>query len=151
MLVNDMEEEKMLTFVEDNKDVNTYLELRSKVHWIELNRLQAQMALNNSLKIITVYNDGQPIGMGRIVGDGAVISYIQDLIIIPEYQGKHIGSMLIEKLIEYVNSITINNSRMMLCLMCAKGREIFYEKHGFIARPTDVLGPGMIQYIYNKV
>ena len=88
--------------------------------------------------------------MGRIVGDGAVISYIQDLIIIPEYQGKHIGSMLIEKLIEYVNSITINNSRMMLCLMCAKGREIFYEKHGFIARPTDVLGPGMIQYIYNK-
>ena len=85
----------MLTFVEDNKDVNTYLELRSKVHWIELNRLQAQMALNNSLKIITVYNDGQPIGMGRIVGDGAVISYIQDLIIIPEYQGKHIGSMLI--------------------------------------------------------
>lgn len=145
-----MEEEKMLTFVEDNKDVNTYLELRSKVHWIELNRQQAQMALNNSLKIITVYDDGQPIGMGRIVGDGAVISYIQDLIIIPEYQGKHIGSMLIEKLIEYVNSITINNSRMMLCLMCAKGREIFYEKHGFIARPTDELGPGMIQYIYNK-
>lgn len=150
MLVNGMEEEKMLTFVEDNKDVNTYLELRSKVHWIELNRQQAQMALNNSLKIITVYDDGQPIGMGRIVGDGAVISYIQDLIIIPEYQGKHIGSMLIEKLIEYVNSITINNSRMMLCLMCAKGREIFYEKHGFIARPTDELGPGMIQYIYNK-
>lgn len=145
-----MEEEKMLTFVEDNKDVNTYLELRSKVHWIELNRQQAQMALNNSLKIITVYDDGQPIGMGRIIGDGAVISYIQDLIIIPEYQGKHIGSMLIEKLIEYVNSITINNSRMMLCLMCAKGREIFYEKHGFIARPTDELGPGMIQYIYNK-
>lgn len=150
MLVNGMEEEKMLTFVEDNKDVNTYLELRSKVHWIELNRQQAQMALNNSLKIITVYDDGQPIGMGRIVGDGAVISYIQDLIIIPEYQGKHIGSMLIEKLIEYVNSITINNSRMMLCLMCAKGRKIFYEKHGFIARPTDGLGPGMIQYIYNK-
>ena len=60
MLVNGMEEEKMLTFVEDNKDVNTYLELRSKVHWIELNRQQAQMALNNSLKIITVYDDGQP-------------------------------------------------------------------------------------------
>ena len=23
----------------------------------------------------------------------------------------------------------------------------FYEKHGFIARPTPELGPGMIQYI----
>ena len=39
--------------------------------------------------------------MGRVVGDMAVISYIQDLIIIPEYQSKHIGSMLIEHIITY--------------------------------------------------
>ena len=106
----------MLTFVEDNKDVNIYLDLRKKVNWIELTTKQAQKALDNSLKIVTVYDDGEPIGMGRIVGDGAVICYIQDLIIIPEYQGKHIGSMLIEKLISYVKSITIPDSRMMLCL-----------------------------------
>ena len=137
----------MLTFVEDNKDVNIYLDLRKKVNWIELTTKQAQKALDNSLKIVTVYDDGEPIGMGRIVGDGAVICYIQDLISIPDYQGKHIGSMLIEKLISYVKSITIPDSRMMLCLMCAKGREVFYEKHGFIARPTEALGPGMIQYI----
>jgi hypothetical protein len=31
--------------------------------------------------------------------------------------------------------------------MCAKGREEFYLKHGFMARPTDALGPGMITYI----
>ena len=85
--------------------------------------------------------------MGRIVGDGAVISYIQDLIIIPEYQKKHIGSQLIQHLINYVDNITAENTRMMLCLMCAKGREEFYIKHGFTARPTDSLGPGMIQYI----
>ena len=85
--------------------------------------------------------------MGRVVGDMAVISYIQDLIIIPEYQSKHIGSMLIEHIIAYVKGITQEDTRMMLCLMCAKGREIFYEKHGFIARPTPELGPGMIQYI----
>ena len=104
-------------------------------------------ALDHSLKIITVYDDECPIGMGRIVGDGAVICYIQDLIIIPEYQSRHIGSMLIERLIAYVKSITLKDSRMMLCLMCAKGREVFYEKHGFTARPTRQLGPGMIQYI----
>ena len=48
---------------------------------------------------------------------------------------------------EYVNGLIIPDSRMMLCLMCAKGREEFYTKHGFIARPTSELGPGMIQYI----
>lgn len=38
-------------------------------------------------------------------------------------------------------------TRMMLCLMCAKGREKFYLDHGFTARPTEKLGPGMITYI----
>ena len=52
-----------------------------------------------------------------------------------------------EKLIAYVDSIREEETEMMLCLMCAKGREKFYEKLGFIARPTDMLGPGMIQYI----
>ena len=137
----------MIRFVEDLKDVNVYLSLRNQVNWIKLDREQAQKALNNSLKIYTVYDDDKPIGMGRIVGDGAVISYIQDLIIIPAYQKKHIGSQLIQHLINYVDSITAENTRMMLCLMCAKGREEFYIKHGFTARPTDSLGPGMIQYI----
>ena len=137
----------MLIFKEDTKDVDVYLSLRKQVGWIELERQQAQQALNNSLKIYTVYDGDKPVGMGRIVGDGAVISYIQDLIVIPEYQRAHVGSELLNRLIDYVKNITRPGTRMMLCLMCAKGREIFYEKHGFIARPTDNLGPGMIQYI----
>jgi GNAT superfamily N-acetyltransferase len=140
----------MIHFIEDCKDVDIYLKLRSEVSWAQLSPEQAQLALDRSLKIITAYDDDRPIGMGRIVGDGAVISYIQDLIVIPEYQKQHIGSHLIEKLIDYVKEITLPGSRMMLDLMCAKGREEFYIKHGFIARPTDSLGPGMIQYISKK-
>jgi GNAT superfamily N-acetyltransferase len=137
----------MIRIVEDFKDVDTYLYLRDKVGWVKLDKSQASLALNNCQKIFTVFDDDKPIGMGRVVSDLAVISYIQDLIIVPEYQGKHIGSMLINKLIEYVESIRLPNTKMMLCLMCAKGREEFYKKHGFIERPTQDLGPGMIQYL----
>lgn len=137
----------MIHYVEDLKDVEVYLSLREQVGWIKLDRRQAQKALDNSVKIITVYDNDRPIGMGRIVSDMSVISYIQDLIIIPEYQRQHIGGALIEKLIGYVKSITMDGTQMMLCLMCAKGREQFYEKHGFVSRPTNQLGPGMIQYI----
>jgi hypothetical protein len=49
-----------------------------------------------------------------------------------------------------VESLREEESTMMLCLMCAKGREPFYEKHGFMQRPTDALGPGMIQYLTEK-
>lgn len=137
----------MITYRDDVRDVDIYLSLRKQVNWIKLDRQQAQRALDNSIEVVTVYDGDRPIGMGRIVGDRSVISYIQDLIIIPEYQRKAIGSALVEKLISYVNNMTQPGTRMMLCLMCAKGRERFYEKHGFIARPTDMLGPGMIQYI----
>jgi len=85
--------------------------------------------------------------MGRIVGDGAVVVYVQDLIVLPEYQKMGIGKQLIEHLIEYVKVINQPGNEIMLCLMCAKGRESFYEKYGFISRPNDNLGPGMIQYI----
>lgn len=137
----------MIRIVEDYRDVDTYLYLREKVGWIKLTRQQASLAINNCQKVFTLFEDDKPIGMGRIVSDMAVISYIQDLIIIPEYQGKHLGSYLLNAMIEYVDSIKLEGSQMMLCLMCAKGREKFYERHGFIARPTDKLGPGMIQYL----
>lgn len=132
----------------DNKlNVDTYLKLRSSVGWKPLTKAQADKAIENSLLTVVAYEDEQPIGMGRIVGDGAVICYIQDLIVVPEYQGKGIGQAIIDSLIEYVKEIQMPGTQIMLDLMCQIGRESFYKKNGFIARPTDKLGPGMIRYI----
>jgi len=137
----------MIVFKENKLDVDTYLYLRQQVNWKALTYNQANRAIKNSMYIMTVYEADKPIAMGRIVGDGSVVSYIQDLIVIPSAQGEKIGSKLLEKLIEYVESITEEDTEMMLCLMCAKGRENFYKHHNFIERPTNNLGPGMIQYV----
>lgn len=137
----------MVEIRENCLDVATYLFLREQVDWPKLTDKQAECAVKNCLYSVCAYIDDEPVGMGRIVGDGAVISYVQDLVVVPKAQGQHVGSTILEKLKEYVNGITEPGSRMMLCLMCAKGREPFYEGHGFIARPTDTLGPGMIMYI----
>lgn len=137
----------MLELRENVLDTDTYLKLREQVGWRALSVCQAEKALGNALLTVCAYLDGVPVGMGRVVGDGAVVSYIQDLVVIPSAQGQHIGGQILEHLKEYVVSITEPGTRMMLCLMCAKGRETFYEGHGFMARPTDALGPGMITYI----
>lgn len=135
-------------FLKDNElDVNTYLTLREAVGWKPLTEQQAENAIKGSLLTIVAYDKDKPIGMGRIVGDGAVICYIQDLIVIPEYQGQGVGNQIIESLIDYVKEIQLPGTQIMLDLMCAVGRESFYKKYGFIARPTDKLGPGMIRYI----
>ena len=140
----------MIIYKENKLDADTYLYLRKQVNFKSLTYNQANRAIENSAYSITVYNEDKPIAMGRIVGDGAVVSYIQDLIVIPSAQGEKIGSKLLEKLIEYVQSITEEGTEMLLCLMCTKGRESFYKHHNFVERPTDNLGPGMIQYISPK-
>ena len=140
----------MLFLKENELDVETYLQLRAAVNWVSLDPAQAETELDRSLYIVTVYDEDKAVGMGRLVGDGAVISYIQDLIVVPEYQGKKIGSKIIDRLISRAEELRMPGTVMMLDLMCAKGREQFYEKHGFIARPTDTLGPGMIQYLKDK-
>lgn len=137
----------MMIFDENNLTVEQYLHLRQQVRWKPLAPQQAQKALANSLYVLSAYHDDELVGMGRLVGDGAVICYIQDLIVVPNIQTHGIGSNVIERLIAYAASLGFPGTTMMLDLMCAKGRETFYQKHGFIARPTDELGPGMIQYL----
>ena len=148
----------MIRFSEDRLSVAEYLRLRESVGWKKLTERQAELALENCIYCISAYDDtsDQPggsrklIGMGRIVGDGAVICYIQDLIVLPEYHRMGVGSMLIKQLKRYVTSLSADGEEMMLALMCAKGREDFYKKHGFIPRPTDSLGPGMIIYLNKR-
>ena len=137
----------MVQYVEDQLDIDTYLELRKAVEFRPLTRDQARKALNNSLYILTAFQNGRAVGMGRIVGDGAVICYVQDLIIRPEVQGQGIGGLILETLKSCVMHEGYAGTIMMFDLMCARGREKFYKKHGFIARPTKDLGPGMIQYL----
>ncbi len=137
----------MITYEENSITVDAYLALRETVGWRKLSREQAEKALKNSLHIICARQDGRLVGMGRLVGDGAVICYVQDLIVLPDVQRQGVGSCLLERLTRYARSIGFPDTTMMFALMCARGREAFYEHHGFIPRPTDTLGPGMIQYL----
>lgn len=139
-----------IEFRENQITPEEYLHLRSQVNWKGLRLPQAQLALEHSLHVLGAYANGELVGMGRIVGDGAVICYIQDLIVAPTLQGSGLGSALLNRLKTYVESLRLPDTEMMLDLMCAKGREAFYEKHGFLARPTETLGPGMIMYLKDE-
>ena len=137
----------MIELVEDRLDIDTYLELRQSVQFRKLTRDQAKKGLSNSLYTLVAFKDGKAVGMGRIVGDGAIICYVQDLIVLPRVQHLGIGSKILNELKRHVEELRLPDTEMMFCLMCAKGREPFYLKHGFLARPTEHLGPGMIQYL----
>ena len=60
-------------------------------------------ALNNTLYSLCVYDNDKLIGYGRIIGDKTIFLYIQDIMVIPEYQSQKIGTGIMNKLIEKVN------------------------------------------------
>ena len=72
-------------------DIDTYMNLRAAVGWKVLKEEQALLALKNSIFTVTASIDDKAVGMGRMVGDGAVICYIQDLVVHPSYQKLGVG------------------------------------------------------------
>ena len=52
----------------------------------------------HSLKILGAYDDEKLLGIIRAVGDGYSVLYIQDLLILPEYQRKGIGTKLMKQM-----------------------------------------------------
>lgn len=61
-------------------------------------------AYKHSLKILGAYDEDRLVGIIRVLGDGYSMVYIQDIIVLPEYQRKGIGTLLLEKILfEYKN------------------------------------------------
>ena len=52
----------------------------------------------HSLKILGAYDNDKLVGIIRAVGDGYSVLYIQDLLILPEYQRKGIGTRLMKQM-----------------------------------------------------
>lgn len=117
--------------------------LQESVGFGRPNLKQIEVALKNTIYAISVEVDDEIVGMGRLVGDGARIFYIQDVFIHPKYQDQGIGTIIVEKLLLYIRSMGLEQSSIMVGLMAAKGKEKFYEKFGFKIRPNDRQGSGI--------
>lgn len=123
-----------------------YCQLRESVGWVNFSKEQAQAALNNSLYTVTVVEDNQAIGMGRLIGDGMYL-VIVDIVVAPDYQKKGIGSRIINMLIGYADRELPDGGRASIQLIAEKGKEPFYEKFGFKIIPHEFCGSGMRKVI----
>ena len=56
------------------------------------------MALQNTIATFVAYENDTPVGMVRVIGDGGMSFYIKDFVVVPEYQSKGVGRLLIESI-----------------------------------------------------
>jgi len=118
--------------------------LRKECAWSEPALQDVEQALANSLVVFTKRIDGQITGTIRIVGDGRICFYIQDLMVAQAYRNQGIARELFTQAMDYIDQHAAHNA--FIGLMAAKDVDGLYEKFGFISRPNDYMGPGMIKF-----
>ena len=134
----------MISIKENVNSIEVFNYLYDAVGWGSYDEKVSEKALANTMYSVSVYDDDKIIGYGRIIGDGICFLYIHDVMVIPKYQNKKIGSQIMNKLLEKVNQIKIENPYVRVYLGASKGKEKFYERFGFITREDANLGSGMI-------
>ena len=135
--------------IKENKlSPEDYLELRKSLKWEVYPLIDVKSSLCNSLYTVSVYADEVIIGAGRIVGDGKICFYIQDIMVHPQYQNIGIGSCIMNSIMRYLYKYASENA--YIGLMSKIGKSGFYKKYGFISRPNKNMGPGMVLRNFKK-
>ena len=124
-------------------NISEYQTLRGTTDWFAIADEVVDKSLKNDLFSVCIIADGTLVGMGRIVGDGAIYFYIQDIIVIPGYQRKGIGVLIMNEIEGYLKENTFNNS--FIGLMAADGVQKFYHKFGYLERAKT--RPGMSKLV----
>ena len=114
---------------EEIPDVSDYINIRLKAGLSRKSEEAAKIGLPNSLYSVAVYYNQEPIGIGRVIGDGGCFFEITDMAVLPEHQKKGVGAIIMKALVGYLN--TNAPSTAYVSLMADHGTPMFYEKFGF--------------------
>jgi predicted GNAT family N-acyltransferase len=129
-----------------SEEYNKFLQL---VGWRTVADEAIRKAFDNSLFTICLRENGELVGLGRVVGDGSITFYIQDIIVVPSRRGRGYSRIIMEKIMEYIEKTASVGA--FVGLMSAKNVEGLYKKYGFIERPSGkYLGAGMSKRLEDR-
>ncbi len=85
-----------------NYNENEILNLYSSVGWTAYTDHPEVLkkGFENSLSVLAAYEDDRLIGLIRAVGDGYTIVFIQDILVLPEYQRRGVGTALLQAILD---------------------------------------------------
>ena len=84
-------------------------------------------AYANSLCVLGAYDSDRLVGIIRAVGDGQTIVFVQDIIVLPEYQRKGIGTKLLKAVMDKYSDVY----QMELLTDNTEKTKAFYRSVGF--------------------
>ena len=121
---------EMIFKYNEKVDVKELCDLRQAVGW---NRMEKELSNPRlqSFYHISVYEgedmEQKLVGFVDCVSNGVIDAYIQDLMVHPDFQGKGLGTELMNKMIEYLKEAGI----YMISVLYDEELKDFYSRFGF--------------------
>lgn len=133
-----------IKYIDKAPTVDEFNQLTEAVGWGRCENAIVEEALRYTLYSVCAYDEDKLIGYGRIIGDKTIFLHIHDVMVRPDYQGMGIGTVIMNKILDKVNEYRSVNPAIRVYLGASKGKEGFYEKFGFVSRPNESIGAGMV-------
>lgn len=124
---------------ERSLEISEYQVLRAHTDWKQLRDEVVSKALKKDLYSVVAIDGNRPVAMGRVIGDGAMYFYIQDIVVHKEYRNLGIGNLIMEHIENFLLNAAPTDS--FIGLMAATGTIMFYSKFGYKVRDPE--SPGM--------
>jgi len=112
----------------NNISIDDYRKIRELCGLSEKTEEASKIGLGNTIFSISIIDNMELIGMGRVIGDNGTFAQIVDICVHPEYQGEGIGETIMENLMSYVNKLP---KSCYVSLVADGNTKGLYEKFGF--------------------
>lgn len=125
-----------------------YIRLRVRTGMGFRERAMVEVALANSLFIVSLRNEGELIASGRVAGDQGLTFVITDIMVDPDYQGKGYGKLIMKEIDDYLEKNT--DQHAYVCLIANKPADKLYAQFGFDYIEPDSCGMKRRQTVPTK-
>jgi GNAT superfamily N-acetyltransferase len=90
----------------------------------------AEIGLAGTWYGVTVFHEDQPVGMGRIIGDGGCFFQIVDICVLPQHQRQGLGKEIMRALVAELEERAPSTAHVSL--IADGDAHYLYEQFGFV-------------------
>ncbi|WP_151735668.1 GNAT family N-acetyltransferase ['Paenibacillus yunnanensis' Narsing Rao et al. 2020] len=133
-----METTSRLEIRHECPSVEQYLSLRREAGLSPMSAAGAETGLPRSCFAVTLVEDGDLVGMGRVVGDGGCFFQVTDIAVKPSCQGRGLGKTIMREIKGYLDTLP---SETYVSLIADGEAARLYAQYGFA--PVMPMSQGM--------
>ncbi|MBL8277784.1 MAG: GNAT family N-acetyltransferase [Pelomonas sp.] len=98
----------------------------------------AARGLPNTLFAVQILHGGEPIGMGRVIGDGGTAFQVVDIAVLPAHQGQGLGKRIMGEIAAWLRANVPETG--YVSLLADVPADALYAQFGFVHTAPRTLG-----------